>query len=188
MEQLPELPQGITSFGAVIVDDCLYTYGGHHGRAHQYSIETQSDQLQRLNLRNPTGWATVATGPRLQGLAMDAHAGKVYRLGGFTAHNQPDEEDDLRSVDDFTSFDPETRSGRTMPRDVLMEGLRAAAGSDVVIHALDTSGLGGDTGEGPGGGQSTLHLMANETGGHHYENLNDLRPPLEEIIKEASSF
>ena len=106
--RLTDLPKGITSFGAAVIGDWMYVYGGHFGRAHHYSNTSQSDQLSRLNLRKPGDWEIVAQGPRLQGLAMVAHGGKLYRAGGFTAHNDEGDEHDLRSIVEFVRFDPET--------------------------------------------------------------------------------
>ena len=106
--QLTDLPRGITSFGAAVIGDWMYVYGGHFGRAHHYSNTSQSNQLSRLNLRKPGDWEVVAQGPRLQGLAMVAHGGQLYRAGGFTAHNDDGDEHDLRSIADFVRFDPET--------------------------------------------------------------------------------
>ena len=106
--RLTDLPRGITSFGAAVIGDWMYVYGGHFGRAHHYSNTSQSNQLSRLNLRKPGSWEIVAQGPRLQGLAMVAHGGKLYRAGGFTAHNDEGDEHDLRSIADVVRFDPET--------------------------------------------------------------------------------
>lgn len=111
----PELPKGITSFGGAVVGDWLYLYGGHFGRAHHYSNTSQSDELRRLNLKHPQKWETVAKGPRLQGLAMVAHDGMLYRIGGFTAHNDEGEKHDLRSVRDFVRFDPRTKKWEQLP-------------------------------------------------------------------------
>ena len=111
----PELPQGVTSLGATIVENWLYTYGGHFGRAHHYSKTSQSSTLRRLNLDNPQSWEVVAQGPRLQGLAMVSYQGRLYRIGGFTAHNSEAEEHDLRSVADVASFDPGTKKWSALP-------------------------------------------------------------------------
>ncbi len=115
-KEYPALPQGLTSFGAAIVGDWLYVYGGHFGRAHHYDKNSQSDKLLRLNLREPTQWQTVAQGPRLQGLALVSFDDTLYRVGGFTAHNEEDEEHDLRSVADFARFDPTTKQWQALPR------------------------------------------------------------------------
>lgn len=101
-----ELPRGITSFGAAVIGDWIYVYGGHHGRPHSYSNKSQSETLTRLNLKAPGAWEVVAQGPGLQGLAMAAHAGKLYRIGGLKVENEEGKDHDLRSVDDFVCFDP----------------------------------------------------------------------------------
>lgn len=115
LQQYADLPRGITSFGAAAIGDWLYVYGGHFGRPHHYSNTSQSDELSRLNLRKPSKWEVIAKGPRLQGLAMVAHGGKLYRIGGFTAHNEEGADHDLRSVADFVRFDPETKQWESLP-------------------------------------------------------------------------
>ena len=54
----PDLPRGITSFGAAVIGDWLYVYGGHFGRPHHYSNTSQSDQLSRLNLGKDSTWGS----------------------------------------------------------------------------------------------------------------------------------
>lgn len=117
---LPPLPQGITSFGAALADNRLYVYGGHFGRAHHYSQEGQSNQLLRLELtqrpaEQPAQWEPLATGPKLTGLALVEHAGRLYRVGGFTAKNTDDQEQDLWSQDSFALFDPAAGEWRDLP-------------------------------------------------------------------------
>ena len=111
----PDLPQAITSFGAAIVGEWLYIYGGHHGKPHHYSQAGQSGKLRRLNLKAPLAWESVATGPKLTGLAMVAHDGMLYRAGGFTARNNDDQDQNLWSVADFTRFDPKTDKWEELP-------------------------------------------------------------------------
>ena len=103
---LPDLPRAITSFGATVLEESIYVYGGHYGQAHHYSREGQAGELLRLNLKEPSEWQIVATGPRLQGLALVAQGGTIYRIGGFEARNKEDEAQDLWSVCDFARFDP----------------------------------------------------------------------------------
>jgi N-acetylneuraminic acid mutarotase len=105
---LPDLPQALTSFGAAVTSEAIFVYGGHLGDAHDYSQDAQSDQLLRLDRRDPLQWEIVSRGPRLQGLALVAHKDKLYRLGGFTARNAPGEEHDLWSQDTVSCFDPST--------------------------------------------------------------------------------
>jgi hypothetical protein len=111
---LPDLPFGITSFGAALVDQQVYVCAGQRGPAHEYSREGQSDQLLRLDLRSPKQWETVGTVPRGAGLAMVSHGGKIYRVGGFEARNKEGEKSDLHSVADFSRFDPATGKWETL--------------------------------------------------------------------------
>jgi len=113
-EQYAPLPHGITSFGAAILDEVLYVYGGHKGRAHHYYQSGQVNELWKLNLGFPEQWEVVIKGPHLQGLAMVAHDGRLYRIGGFTALNKEDDEHDLRSVADFVRFDPQARQWESL--------------------------------------------------------------------------
>ncbi len=98
VKMLPEIPDGITSFGAALCDGHLYVYGGHNGDAHEYYQTGQNGTTWRLDLQNPGKWESVSQTVGRQGLAMVAHNGRVYRLGGFEARNQQGEEHDLHSV------------------------------------------------------------------------------------------
>ena len=106
--KFPPLQPGLTSFGAAIVGDNLYVYGGHFGKPHHYSSEGQSDQLLKLSLSHPTQWEVVGTGPKRTGLAAVAHGGKFYRIGGFEARNAEADEQSLWSTAEFACFDPKT--------------------------------------------------------------------------------
>lgn len=109
-EEYPAIPEMVTSFGAAVVDGSLYMYGGHTGRAHSYYKEAQARTLRRLDLRNPKkGWRSLGKGPGLQGLAMVACGGKLYRIGGFTAKNNDGEERDLWSQANVARYDPATK-------------------------------------------------------------------------------
>jgi N-acetylneuraminic acid mutarotase len=132
-QPLPDLPKAITSFGAARVESSLYIYGGHHGKAHEYSDEGQSGDLLRLDLEKPSGWEVVSKGPKLQGLALVAHRGKLYRVGGFTARNKPDEEHDLWSSSGFARFDPETKKWHELPA---MPAPRSSFDATVVADTL----------------------------------------------------
>ncbi len=101
---------------------------------------------------------------------------------------------DLQKFQDgnYHLINPDNRFGRTALRDELIQGLRQATGADIMINTFDVSGLGGEAGappgEGAGGGQETLFLMANETGGRAFFNVNNLEEPLQRILKETSHF
>lgn len=111
----PDLPKGLTSFGATLWGDSVYIYGGHFGHAHEYYDEGQSPQLLRLNLTEPDTWEELSPGPRLQGLALVAHAGKLYRIGGFAARNKKSEDQDLWSETHVACFDTTGTSWESLP-------------------------------------------------------------------------
>ena len=113
--EYPKLSEAVTSFGAAIVDSGLYVYGGHTGEAHAYSTSEQSNELWRLDLKQPKAWETLATGPRLQGLALVGFNNRLYRVGGFTALNKQGDDHDLRSQAGVARFDAERGVWRDLP-------------------------------------------------------------------------
>ena len=102
----PPIPEKVTSFGAAVLDGHLYIYGGHTGRPHSYDKDAQGNTLRRLNLQNPKAWEALVEGPGLQGLAMVACQGKLYRIGGFAAKNEKGGDQDLWSQADVACYDP----------------------------------------------------------------------------------
>uniref|UniRef100_A0A7C2JZL8 N-acetylneuraminate epimerase n=1 Tax=Schlesneria paludicola TaxID=360056 RepID=A0A7C2JZL8_9PLAN len=114
---LPALEKGMTSFGGAVAGDYLYVYGGHYGGAHHYSQEEQSGDFRRISLTaaNPQ-WEDLPGGPKLTGLALVAHNGKLYRIGGFTAKNAEDAEQSLWSQDGFAMYDPATKTWTDLPK------------------------------------------------------------------------
>ena len=116
---LPELPRGITSFGGAVIGDTAYAYGGNYGSAHEYSQEGQSGDLWSLDLSTADGepgqWRKLSTGPKRQGLALVAHNGLLYRVGGFMAKNHEGEDNDLQSQSDVARFDPRTGNWTVLP-------------------------------------------------------------------------
>jgi N-acetylneuraminic acid mutarotase len=116
----PELPVTLTSFGGAVLADHAYIYGGTRGSAHDYYKGIQSGALMRLPVSatskdQPVQWETISEGPELQGLAMVAHDGKLYRLGGFEARNAKGEDESLWSIDTVACFDPKTATWSDMP-------------------------------------------------------------------------
>lgn len=105
---LTPLPEAVSSFGAAAADGWLYVYGGHTGQAHDHSRDNLSKHFRRIRLDGEGGWEDLAAGPALQGLAVVAHGGKVYRIGGLDARNAAGEDEDLHSVDSFASYDPQS--------------------------------------------------------------------------------
>lgn len=113
---LAELPFGITSFGAARLGDSLYVYGGHTGTAHEYSNETQSNQLLKMDLTGAMDhWQVIAEGERLQGLGMVAHDTRLILIGGFIARNTEGEPQDLHSQTQVRAFDVVTQEWSDLP-------------------------------------------------------------------------
>lgn len=113
--QIPPLPRGVASFGADVCDGWLYVYGGHCAKTHSYSTEAVVGTFHRLNLSNPSGWEKLPGGPGLQGLALVAHRGKLYRIGGMEPRNPPGEKADNHSVASCARFDPSTGQWVPLP-------------------------------------------------------------------------
>lgn len=112
----PELPRGLTSFGAARTEDALYVYGGNTGEAHDYHTGVQSDQLLKLDLKAQSkGWSILSQGLRLQGLGMVAYKDKLIIAGGFTAMNLEGEPQDLRSQDSVRLFDLTNNTWKDLP-------------------------------------------------------------------------
>ena len=104
-DKIADLPIAITSLGAAVLNDHIYVYGGNRGDAHNYYDSGQNTRLYELDLKQPGKWNHIGDGPGLQGLAMVACNGNLYRIGGFAAHNKKGEDADLRSVKEFAVFD-----------------------------------------------------------------------------------
>ncbi len=113
--ELPLLPEGLTSFGAAVHGEWLYVYGGHLAKPHQYSMETQSPRLRRVNLNAPTVWEDLASGPRLQGVAMVTCGDRLVRIGGFSAHNAAGEKQNLWSVSEVSAYNPTSNQWSSLP-------------------------------------------------------------------------
>ena len=112
----PPLPKGLSSFGAAVSDGYVYVYGGHIGTAHTYSTESVTGKFRRLDLANPAkGWEELAEGTPLQGLALVAHGGRLYRVGGMQPMNKPGEKSDNRSTASVAVYTPKTNRWEPMP-------------------------------------------------------------------------
>lgn len=113
---VPALPEAFSSFGAAVCDGYVYVYGGHTGKTHTYSTEAVTGKFRRLKLAEPEkGWEELPADLPLQGLALAAHAGKLYRIGGMQPRNPPGEKADLRSVKVCACFDPGTNQWQPLP-------------------------------------------------------------------------
>jgi hypothetical protein len=113
--RLAAMPEPTSSFGAVVSDGWVYVYGGHVVRTHSYSTDAVSGRFSRLRLGGNGAWERLPDGPKLQGLNLVAHRGKVYRVGGMQPQNKPGEPQDIRSVADVARFDPATNRWEALP-------------------------------------------------------------------------
>jgi len=99
------MPRAVTSFGAASLDGYVYTLGGWYGTPHDYHREQQSASFARLNPLDGT-WQELPSPGAMQSVALVAHDGALYRVGGMLARNAPGEEQDLISSAAFARFDP----------------------------------------------------------------------------------
>jgi N-acetylneuraminic acid mutarotase len=114
--EFPELPTAVTSFGACVSDGWVYVYGGHAGEAHKYSLDTTLFDFRRCKVDGTGAWENLPGPTRAQGASLVAHAGKVIRVGGLSARNETiDEDENLVSLTDVTSFDPTTQRWAELP-------------------------------------------------------------------------
>lgn len=143
---IPPLPEPIASFGAAVADGWLYVYSGHTGTAHDHSRENLSKHFCRAKLDGSTEWEQLPMGPPLQGLALVAHGGKLYRIGGLDARNAPDEDDDMHSTDSFACFDPATNAWTEMPSLPSGRSSHNAVVMDGRIYVVGGWTLSGDDG------------------------------------------
>ncbi len=111
----PRLPQPTSSFGAVGSDGWLYVYGGHIANTHDYDTEAVSGRFSRLRIDGPPVWESLPPGPRLQGMNLAAHDGKVYRVGGMQPRNPRGTKADNHSVADCARFDPASMQWEWLP-------------------------------------------------------------------------
>ena len=112
---LPALPKAVSSLGAVECDGHLYAYGGHAGKAHNYDTTTVLNTFHRLKLDGGTKWEELPGGPKVQGLGLAAHGGKVYRVGGMQPKNAPGEAADTHSLAECARFDPKANKWEALP-------------------------------------------------------------------------
>jgi len=113
---VPTLPDAFSSFGAATLDGYVYVYGGHAGKTHSYSVETTLGKFRRLKIDEPAkGWEELEGGTHLQGLALVAHKGKIYRIGGMEPKNTKTEKSDNHSTATAQVFDPKTGKWASLP-------------------------------------------------------------------------
>ncbi len=107
---IPPLPEPVSSFGAAVADGYLYVYSGHTGTEHDHSAANLSQHFRRVALTGGTEWELLPMETPLQGLALVAYGGKIYRVGGMNARNATTDDDEvLHSTTEFATYDPATK-------------------------------------------------------------------------------
>jgi hypothetical protein len=155
-DQLPQLPQPATSFGATIANGWLYIYGGNTGKAHEFHRDCVKGDLFRLAVADlsstrETGgadWEKLTGGLELLSPALVSFEGKVIRLGGMHARNEKGAKNDLHSTDQVMRYD--STSARWEPLPPLPEP-RSSHDAAILGHVLYLGGgwsLSGDDGDG----------------------------------------
>jgi N-acetylneuraminic acid mutarotase/YHS domain-containing protein len=109
------MPETVSSFGAVADSGWLYVYGGHKGTRHEYNNQTASNSFNRLNLADGKTWEKLPGGPPMQGMNLAAYDGKIYRVGGMQPKNKPGDNQDLISIVDVARYNPATNSWEPLP-------------------------------------------------------------------------
>lgn len=132
MYNFPDMPEKLTSLGAVIVDNTIYVYGGHAGKPHSYSKEEQSNRLWKLEIQK--GWQKISDNTtRMQGLAMVTDGKSLYRIGGFSAKNSSGEKHDLWSTDEFFCYTDKWQQLPNLPEKRSSHGAAIANGKIYVV-------------------------------------------------------
>lgn len=111
----PPLPEAIASFGAAVIDNYLYVYGGHTGKEHAHSRDNLSRHFRRVRIQENSDWEELPMEEPLQGLPLVGAHGRIYRIGGLKALNAPGEDEDLHSVADAAYFDIKTKTWHSLP-------------------------------------------------------------------------
>jgi len=111
----PPLPKALTSFGAATCDGSVYVYGGHMGKAHDYSKATVSGAMWRLSLSRLDAWEALPGEMPLQSPGVSAWNGKVCLAGGMQPHNEPGTKQRLLALDYAALFDPAKNAWQKLP-------------------------------------------------------------------------
>jgi hypothetical protein len=77
------MPTAVTSFGAAVIGDRLYTAGGYHGEPHNYTPEGQSGEVWSVSLENGNDWRAHPGIDPMQGEALVAHGTELCVIGGM---------------------------------------------------------------------------------------------------------
>lgn len=211
---LPQLVERATDpLAFVLADQDLSDFGseggGQDGGAGARLVDTESlflenirdysigfDRAQRGEAQGQV--AALTTG--LEDLAKAIHdvQGRkhvVYLSEGFDSELILGTDDAQRAQElatasatgEYWRIDSEERYGSTGTLTALQDMLEEFRRADATIQAVDIGGLrAGADSRGRAGGQDSLFMMANETGGELYRNFNDLGGAMEEMLDRTS--
>lgn len=113
--EITALPVAIASFGAAVQGEWLYVAGGHVGKKHEHSTANLSSTFARLKIDDGEAWEVLPGEIPLQSVSLVSDGRRLYRVGGLSARNAPDEPEDLHSVDVVAMYDPQKRQWRELP-------------------------------------------------------------------------
>ena len=117
-QEYPDLPNGVTSFGAAVHHDgALYLFGGHLGKAHEYCWDDVHKPLLRLKLGDgaEAKWEELATDEPALGPALATHKSGLIRVGGMQPRNKKGDDADMNSVAFVRRFDPVSGKWSALP-------------------------------------------------------------------------
>ncbi len=132
----PGLPKAVTSFGAAVCDGFVYVYGGHMGKAHDYSKVTVSGALWRLSLERPDAWEVLPGHVPVQSPGIVSWSGKVYLVGGMQPENEPGSAERLLSLDEAALFDTAQKTWQELPHLPQPRSSHALAVLDGKLYAI----------------------------------------------------
>ncbi len=112
----PPLPEAVSSFGATVLGQHLYIFGGHMGRVPGNSKDGLSPHFARLDLTSPAaGWEELPMLETSQSPGLVAWNGAIYRVGGLSFRNAAGEPTDYNSLSIFAKFAPQTKTWKELP-------------------------------------------------------------------------
>jgi VWFA-related protein len=160
------------------------------------SMKKIDEQTYKMNVSN-----FVIELDRL-GAAFNLMRGKkyiIYFSEGFDSKvlfgsslKELDKDTDAFLKGQYQAIDSDKRFGDAGIRSKMEKMLQNFVASDCIIQAIDIGGLRGEQAAGrfdeTQTGQGTLFLMAHDTGGTLYKNMNDLNKALDDILQSASKY
>ncbi|WP_197453948.1 Kelch repeat-containing protein [Caulifigura coniformis] len=110
-KDLPPIPEAVSSFGATVVGNHAYIFGGHMGRVPGNSKDGLSPHFARIDLTDPgKEWESLPMHESSQSPGLVGWNGKVYRVGGLSFRNSKGEDTAFNSLATFAVFDPATKA------------------------------------------------------------------------------